>query len=117
MSRKLVSVRQGTDGRGLPSVFHRAGNDPAIHRIAESIPESLDLPVMLDVPQVMAVLQVSRSWCDHDQILPWVRIGRNKRLHPEDLKGFIQEQRTASIKTLMRRDVGLTPPDDNEPMD
>jgi len=104
------------DGRGRPSVYHRAAwdDDIAERAIAAAEEEIEGLPRMLTIPQVMKILQVSQSWCYHDRdqarVLPWVKIGRHVRLHPDDLKAFIDGQRSTTGQTIMRRDGGLTQP-------
>ncbi len=108
------------DGRGRPSVYHRVrfDEDLAVRAVAAAEPEIEGLPVMLTIPQVMEILQVSQSWCyhdrDQDKVLPWVKIGRHVRLHPDDLKAFIDAQREVTRKTIMRRDAGLTQPLEND---
>ncbi len=104
------------DGRGRPSVHHRAAWDDglALRGAAAGAVEVEGLPIMLTIPQVMEILQVSQSWCYHDRdqarVLPWVKIGRHVRLHPADLKAFIDGQRSATGQNIMRHDGGLTQP-------
>lgn len=105
---------QGTDGRGRPSVFHRTAHDESIKdAVGDYSREVAGVPQMLTIENVMAILQVSRSWCYHDRDgdrnLPWVKIGGIVRLHPHDLKTFIDAQRLGIATRIMRRDVGLTP--------
>lgn len=106
---------QGTDGRTRASIQQRAATDDQI--LADALTQS-NPTVLLTVKQVMSVLQVSRSWCDHDKtVLPWILVGRNKRLHPLDLKGFIEDQRNATMKTIMRREQVIHDDNNLQPMD
>ncbi len=106
------AFQQGSDGRGRPSVFQRAANDRRILQFPdEPAAEVEGIEVLLTIEQVMGILQVSKSWCYHDrdreQILPWIKVGKHVRLHPEDLKAFITAQRTGGITEVMRRSQGV----------
>lgn len=94
------------NGRGRPSVFQTAGHID-IKDYADWCREVAGVTQLLKIEDVMGILQVSRSWCyhdrDQDRVLPWLKIGRHVRLHPDDLKRFIEAQRIGTKENIMRR--------------
>lgn len=96
-----------SDGRGRPSIFQTAGEIDT-RDFANWCREVAGVTQLLKIEDVMEILQVSRSWCyhdrDQDRVLPWLKVGRHVRLHPDDLKRFIDAQRLGTKQTIMRRE-------------
>lgn len=79
---------------------------------------------LLTLEEVCARLRVKRSWCYNDKSLPWIKVGKLKRLYAKDLETFLESGRQATIENFMRRTPGEkvsnkpnTTVDPSEPMD
>lgn len=74
---------------------------------------SADIP-LLTIDDVMRRLQVSRSWCYQTKLLPWIKIGRHKRLRPQDLELFLASRWEARVMRQPKPEILSDP---TQPMD
>jgi hypothetical protein len=58
---------------------------------------------LLDVNEVARVLRVKKSWCYNDRTLPWIKVGKYRKLFAKDLQDHLDKIRDESLQRLMRR--------------
>jgi len=71
----------------------------------------------LTVPEVARVLRVKASWCYQNKTLPWIKVGKYRRVFAKDVSAFLAELRAASMAKVMRHSRAQEIVDRLEPMD
>lgn len=69
---------------------------------------------LLTCEEVCMRLRVNRSWAYNDKTLPWIKVGKYKRLKASDLEEFIANR---TRRNVMRHQPATKNQRLNEPMD
>lgn len=97
----------------------RAREKPQV--IVEPAPERpqapLELSEYMEVADVCRILGKSQSWAYKDKTLPWIKVGKAKRMHRDDFNTVMAEKRNLTMQNIMRHRLAVTTTCKYEPMD
>lgn len=72
----------------------------ALHLVDQNLLK--DPERLLSLNEVARVLRVKDSWCYNDRSLPWLKIGKYKKLYAKDLSAYLLALHNAARENVMR---------------